>query len=249
MSNLDAGLPGTLSPEQVAARLAIHGTPGGIRAKADPIPTPPPAPVEQPEPDEATAVLEAAATAAVELRNNLAASQAAVEQRRAAVVARIEAGRAESDDPATTREARAELAAVDDELAEIATLLERATARADAASRRLAAGRHRDRAAQIEREEADLVARCAASDAAITAAWNGLLDALDARAALEDEGHRIIRDRAGLPFRYWNGPRTQSGGRPEPFGAETFLPAGVRFDVTVVRPPDHNRPRKLHVPL
>ena len=237
MTPADAGAPaGGFSGPQVMAQLGV-ASPGGITVRAtvptrpavvrQPASEPPAPPADDGRP---LAELEADATAAREVVNGLLERRLRAAEQLEATDRRIEAGR-ESLDPGKTAADRAERARLSAELAEFDTLVERASAVHDRASQAWLAGRNREAAAAIGAKLAALVERAQASDAAIEAAVNALLDAEDERYALIAEAERTQAELDGLPAAYRAGSRTPTtnvNGVMVPLPG--YYPAPIRFD-------------------
>ena len=237
MTRTDAGAPaGGFSDTQVLAQLGGVASPTFTIGQGKP---PRPAVVREPEPKpvappvddpRSLAELEAGEAAAREVVNSILERRLLAAEQLESADRRIEAGR-ESLDPGKTAADRAERARLSGELAEFDTLVERASAVHDRASQAWLAGRNREAAAAIGAKLAALVERASASDAAIEAAVNALLDAEDERYALIAEAERTQAELDGLPAAYRAGSRTPTtnvNGVMVPLPG--YYPAPIRFD-------------------
>ncbi len=251
MNPIDGTVGHVLTEAEVAAAIAgpgaisVRANVGPVRPAvvAQPVPEPTPEPLDDGRP---LAELEADATAARTVVNELLERSLRVAEQIEALDRRIEAGRAVSHDPATTAADRAERARLVADLAEVDTLRERASAVHDRAAAVATAGQQRAKAAELRGQLADLAERAAASDAAIETIIGALLDLEDARAALVAEAEAVVDGLNSLPERHWTGPARWVGGvRQRPTHGEG-VPAAIRFDrqriPELARP---SRPRRL----
>ena len=236
MAPTDAGAPaGGFSGAQILARLGGASPRFSIGQGKPPRPAvvrelahePPAPPADGGRP---LAELEATMTAAREVVNSILERRLLAAEQLESADRRIEAGR-ESLDPGKTAADRAERARLSGELEEFDTLVERASAVHDRASQAWQAGQYRETAAAIGVKLAALVERAQASDAALEAAVNALLDAEDERYALIAEAERTQAELDGLPAAYRAGsrtPETNVNGVMVPLPG--YYPAPIRFD-------------------
>lgn len=207
-SPYDAAVPGMLTAEEVAARLAPRQAPGvaspgpmTVRATLPPAP-PAPEPVVEPEPepvdDRSLEELEAARDQALATRERLRDRGADLAGQLEALERAIAEGDA-SLTPGASLDARRERERLRVEIDENRDQAERAAALADRAARAWSAAWSRLRADSLREEIVAKLADAAASDDAIEAAILALVAAEAERAELIAEAERLRAELEKIP--------------------------------------------------
>jgi hypothetical protein len=192
MSGADAGLPGILAPEQIAALSAVKVKPRPAAKPARPAPEP----ADDARP---LAELDADREAAAQRLGTVREQRLALAGKLEAIDRAIEQTRAESLDVTATRSLRAERDTLTAELAELGELEGRATAAHDRLAVASARTRTRLDAERLRAELSALIATGPDSDAEGIAAVSALLDWEERRFALIEQANRLKAEMLDIP--------------------------------------------------